>query len=73
MLINSYDDIEDEVCSCKVFLLLEWYALLVVSSRWLLKWWCLDLPKARQTKFTVYRHRLFDFACGQVAIIQISN
>ena len=29
--------------------------------------------KTRQTKFTVYRHRLFDFACGQAVIIQISN
>ena len=28
--------------------------------------------KARQTKFTVYCHRLFDFACRR-AVIQISN
>ena len=27
------------------------------------------MHKARQTKFTVYRHRLFDFACGWAVII----
>ena len=30
-------------------------------------------PKAGQTKFTVYRHKVFDFACGRAVIIQISN
>ena len=29
--------------------------------------------KVGQTKFTVYRHKVFDFACGRVVIIQISN
>ena len=29
--------------------------------------------KAGQTKFTVYRHKVFDFACGRAVIIQISN
>ena len=29
--------------------------------------------KAGQTKFTVYRHRFFDFACGRAIIIQMSN
>ena len=29
--------------------------------------------KAGQTKFTVYRHKGFDFACGRAVIIQISN
>jgi hypothetical protein len=29
--------------------------------------------KAGQTEFTVYRHRIFDFACGRTVIIQISN
>ena len=33
----------------------------------------LSYHKARQTKFTVYHHRRFDFACGQAVIIQISN
>ena len=32
-----------------------------------------SIYKACQTKFTVYRHKLFDFACGQAVIIQISN
>ena len=27
---------------------------------------------AGQTKFTVYRHKIFYFACGRVVIIQIS-
>ena len=31
------------------------------------------LYKAGQTKFTVYRHKVFDFACGRAVIIQISN
>ena len=26
-----------------------------------------------QTKFTVYHHKVFDFACGWAVIIQISN
>ncbi len=35
---------------------------------------CLDQTnKVGQTEFTVYRHRLFDFACGRAVIIQISN
>ena len=29
--------------------------------------------KVGQTKFTVYRHKVFDFECGRVVIIQISN
>jgi hypothetical protein len=29
--------------------------------------------KAGQTEFTVYRHRLFDFACGRAVIFHISN
>ena len=29
-------------------------------------------PKAGQTKFTVYRHKIFYFACGRAVIIQIS-
>ena len=29
--------------------------------------------KARQTEFTVYRHKVFDFACGRAVNIQISN
>ena len=28
---------------------------------------------AGQIKFTVYRHNIFYFACGQAVIIQISN
>jgi len=28
--------------------------------------------KAGQTKFTVYRHKIFYFACGRAVIIQIS-
>ena len=31
------------------------------------------IAKARQTKFTVYRHEVFDFACGREVIIQNSN
>ena len=36
---------------------------------------CFDdsVYKAGQTKFTVYRHKVFDFACGQAVITQISN
>ena len=34
--------------------------------------YCEKSDKAGQTKFTVYRHRFFDFACGR-AVIQISN
>ena len=33
----------------------------------------IDVYKAGQTKFTVYRHKVFDFACGRAVIIQISN
>ena len=29
--------------------------------------------KVGQTKFTVYRHKVFNFACGLAVIIQISN
>ena len=32
-----------------------------------------SIHKAGQTKFTVYRHNIFYFACGRVVIIQISN
>jgi len=32
----------------------------------------LKCHKAGQTKFTVYRHRIFYFACGRAVIIQIS-
>ena len=31
----------------------------------------LDGDKAGQTKFTVYRHKIFYFACGRAVIIQI--
>ena len=30
-------------------------------------------PLGRANKFTVYHHRLFDFACERAVIIQISN
>ena len=33
----------------------------------------INIHKAGQTKFTVYRHNIFYFACGRVVIIQISN
>ena len=33
----------------------------------------LSVAKAGQTKFTVYRHNIFYFACGRAVIIQISN
>ena len=32
-----------------------------------------SIHKVWQTKFTVYRHKLFDFACRRVVVIQISN
>ena len=32
-----------------------------------------DSYKAVETKFTVYRHKVFDFACGRSVIIQIST
>ena len=31
------------------------------------------VPMAGQTKFTVYRHKVFDFECGWAVIIEISD